>query len=215
MVYKKPNYKLKAKVLSTDLPKKVNKLRKKEYRLHSCYDDSFDQKKQECDDMYCDLVLAYGYDEFKEAIRINNANWQRFKRISHRVTQYLHFPCVFLTLTFKDEVLNGTTEKTRRKYVSTFLRGLSHNYVANIDYGKDDRYTHREHYHALVVGQIRKEDLSYWTTNIGFTYIETIRGRCGSDSIAMYIAKLTNHAIKDSTRRHVYIYSRDTNGIYI
>lgn len=210
-----PNYKLKADVLKTDLPKKVNKLRKKQYEMWKYIDESFDQIRKDIDDEYCSLVLSYGYEEYKEAIRINNANWQRFKRICQRVSLYLHFPCVFLTLTFKDEVLNGTTEKTRRKYVSRFLRELSNHYVANIDYGKDDRYTHREHYHALVLGKIRKKDLSYWSENIGFTHIRTVKRRNSENAVAMYISKLTNHAIKDSTRRHVYIYSRDKEGIFI
>lgn len=215
MIRNKPNYKLKAKVLSTDLPKKVNKLRKKEYRLHSYIDEHFDQIRKECDDTYCDLVLAYGYDEFQEAIRINNANWQRFKRICQRVTQYLHFPCVFLTLTFTNDVLDQTTEQTRRKYVSRMLKSVSNHYVANIDYGKDDRYTHREHYHCLVLGKLRKSDFKWWEEHCGFTHIRTVKRTKSEEAVSMYIAKLTNHAIKDSTRRHVYIYSRDTNGIYI
>lgn len=203
------DYDLKASVLKTDLPQRVCRLMRKYRKIYNNVQVGFDEKLIEADNTYCDLVLTYGLEKYKEAIRINNAWFKRVTRLYNRVSYYLQFPCVFITLTFRDEVLNATNETTRRKYVSRFLKTLTNHFVANIDFGVDDRYTHREHYHALLVGCIKKRDLSWWTYNIGFTYIETVRGTNDFKAISKYISKLTNHAIKQSTRRHVYIYSRD------
>lgn len=197
------NYELKAKVLSTDLPKRLNKLDREHYlgQINGVVrDDALEEK-------YFNLYNEFGGLYVKEAKKINAASYRRVKRLRERIISYLQYPCVFLTLTFKDEVLNDTSEKTRRKYVSRFLRTISNHYLANIDYG--ETITQREHYHALCVGKIRKKDLQDWTNNYGFTYIETVRSRNSSVQLAKYISKLTNHAIKQSTRRHVYIYSRD------
>jgi hypothetical protein len=113
-------------------------------------------------------------------------------------------PCSFLTLTFTDEVLNSTTEETRRRYVARFLKSISENYVGNIDYGsKNDR----EHYHAIVEGQ--DLDLSGWnygftlSLNVGYDNIITDSAR-----LSKYINKLSNHATKRTTKGKKIIYSR-------
>ena len=97
------------------------------------------------------------------------------KRVRRRITELMVFtPCSFLTLTFTDEVLNNTTEETRRRYVARFLKSISENYVGNIDYGSKNE---REHYHAIVEGQ--DLDLTGWTygfylaLNVGYDDIIT------------------------------------------
>ena len=106
---------------------------------------------------------------------------------------------VFLTLTFRDDVFEKTTQVTRRRYVSRFLKNTSCDYVANIDFSPD---IGREHYHAVVINRVNLKGWKY-----GFAYAEKIRCR-NSDvaRVSKYIAKLTAHALKvDATR---LIYSR-------
>lgn len=194
-------YRLKAQVLKTDLCKKIKYTDKAEYIKQ--VDGIIDRQAEE---LYFDLVNSYNKEYIEQAHKLNNASYKRIKRLKERITRFISMgECVFLTLTFKEEVLNDTNEKTRRKYVSRFLRTISRHYVANVDYGKT---TEREHYHAIVVGKIRKEDLSVWDKSYGFTYIETVRCSSSCLPIAKYISKLTNHAIKETTKRHVYIFSR-------
>ena len=120
--------------------------------------------------------------------------------------------CLFLTFTFRDKTLNNTSAYTRRRYVKYFLNALNVPYVANIDFGKKNE---REHYHAVV--QIGRVDYSKWKYGAinGIKIRNDIKydddGVITSESvekIARYVAKLTNHAIKETTRRSVIMYSR-------
>ena len=114
--------------------------------------------------------------------------------------------CSFLTITFNDDVLNSTSEETRRRYVARFLKSISNDYVANIDWGKQNG---REHYHAVVFGT--DFDMSGWD-KYGFSDCRTIGRKddeCTSSKISKYIYKLSNHATKETTRRKKIIYSSE------
>jgi hypothetical protein len=78
-------------------------------------------------------------------------------------------------------------------------------YVANIDYGAKNK---REHYHALI--NCDKIDFSNWR-KYGNINAERVKNKdIESDKIKLskYIAKLSNHAIKETTKRSCLIYSR-------
>ena len=112
---------------------------------------------------------------------------------------------MFLTLTFNDETLRDTTDKERRVLVSRYLKSFGCSYVANVDYGKEN---HREHYHAVI--NTDRIDYSSWH-KYGAIDGEKIRNRnIQSDKtrLAKYICKLSNHAIKETTKRSSLIYSR-------
>ena len=114
--------------------------------------------------------------------------------------------CSFLTLTFTDEVLSNTTEETRRRYVSRFLKSISTDYVANIDWGDE---TQREHYHAVVLGT--DFEMVGWD-KYGFSNCKKVAindDTTNSSRMSKYIYKLSNHATKLSTQRKKIIYSRD------
>lgn len=99
---------------------------------------------------------------------------------------------LFLTLTFRDEVLDRTTPETRRRYVARWLKSVAPVYCANIDYGD---LHEREHYHAIA--QVDWVDLSSW--KYGFSYAEQVK--TSDDDLARlskYVVKLTKHAMKDS-----------------
>lgn len=194
------DYKYKSFVMKTNMHKYVGLLDKQLYLLQN---DGIVPAKDIYSE-YNDLYDEYGAKFIKECHKINNASCKRALRLKDRITSYLgKGQCIFVTLTFTDEVLDQTSVDTRRKYVQRYLKSISDYYVANIDYGVDDRYTHREHYHALVVQDWISDKWDY-----GFTWFEKIHNINEPQTLAKYISKLCNHAIKDSTKRACYIYSR-------
>lgn len=145
----------------------------------------------------------YFSDEWKEAEKINRATYKRVKCLRSRIMSMIVYPSLFLTLTFTDDVLSKTSSKTRRDYVQRFLHDLKCNYVGNVDFGKKNG---REHYHAVV--QVGRIDYSLW--RFGAIKGERVRLDCSSSSerLSKYVAKLTNHAIKETTKRNAILYSR-------
>jgi len=198
------DYKLKADVMRVNLHKDVKKIDYVEHIKNRAYYEDGIVMTNKYDDLYVDLIMQYGIKWIREARKINIASYKRVQRLKDRITSYLNLgQCIFATLTFRDDVLQSTTEKQRRVMVSRFLKGCSDKYVANIDYGNDDRFTHREHYHALVLTDYISDVWDY-----GFTWFERIHRTDSETAVAKYISKLCNHAIKDSTKRACYIYSR-------
>lgn len=199
------DYVKKAKILQTDLPKDINKIDRLKYKhqaLGIIEDVNFDYEYEE---MMLMLEGGFSEDDIKEARKINKASYQRVKRLYQRIEKYLsEGRCIFATLSFTDDVLSSTSKETRRKYVSRFLKSISNLYIANIDFGKT---TGREHYHAvIVIDKIARGSWSY-----GFDKYKKIRcDNLATIKLAKYISKLTNHAIKESTKRNAYIYSRES-----
>lgn len=125
------------------------------------------------------------------------------QRARQKIESIIQFGnALFLTLTFTDDVLFSTTEKTRRTYVSRFLKENCIEYIANIDFGAKNG---REHYHA-VVSVDNKLDYLNWK----FGALNGLKIRKNSKPIAMakYINKLSNHATKSTTKNSKLIYSR-------
>lgn len=198
------DYKLKSDVMKVNLHRDIKKVDYEDFCLRCLKEDYGIIAKNKYEDDYTTLLFKYGSKWIKEARKINYASYKRINRLRDRITTYLSLgQCIFATLTFRDDVLQNTTEKQRRVMVSRYLKGCAQKYVANIDYGNDDRYSHREHYHALVVTDFIDDVWDY-----GFTWFERIHRTNSETSIAKYISKLCNHAIKDSTKRACYIYSR-------
>lgn len=111
---------------------------------------------------------------------------------------------LLLTLTFRDDLLK-LKPLTRRHYLKTWLRTHCKYYVANIDYGGQNG---REHYHAVVYG-IDEVGLKEWSEKYGFIDARRI-GNKDSDkkAVSKYVAKLTNHAIKETTKSSRILYPR-------
>ena len=141
--------------------------------------------------------------DFKECERIYNASCKRTHRLKKRITDMItNNDCIFVTLTFTNQVLSSTNYDTRRKYVARFLKQVANDYIANIDFGKKNG---RVHYHGIVVSNLINPLLwQYGTCNVK-------KCSCSPNDIvrlSKYINKLTNHAIKDTTKRYALIYSR-------
>ena len=145
-------------------------------------------------------------NELKECEKINHAYYERIKRLKNRVASILlNGSCIFLTLTFNDDTLRNTTEKQRRVAVSRYLKQYGCMYVANIDYGSKNK---REHYHALI--NCDKVDFKSWRKygNINAKRVRNKDIESDKTKLSKYIAKLSNHAIKETTKRSCLIYSR-------
>jgi hypothetical protein len=144
--------------------------------------------------------------EYFECLKINHASYERTKRLKERIqSMLLNGECVFLTLTFNDDTFETSTEKERRIFVTRFLKATNCQYVANIDYGKEN---HREHYHAIVnCGCV---EFGGWRKygNINAERIRNKDIKSDKTKLAKYICKLSNHAIKETTKRSSLIYSR-------
>lgn len=158
---------------------------------------------------YCEKILKLNNDSdlwrvWQEAEKINHASYKRNKRLKDRIEQMLlDGNCYFLTLTFSDDTLNRTSDKWRRKSVTYILKEISPEYVANIDYGKKNG---REHYHAVIRCD-SVPDLSAWK-RFGFFNVQRVRSEDDFVKLGKYVGKLTNHAIKNTTRGTRIIYSK-------
>lgn len=210
------DYAFKSKVLKehSDLLVKQKRASLYEYSLQKLYEEGVVlyalRSEKEGFNPYSEL-LAYCVsnglnNELNECIKINRAEYERTKRLKNRVADMLlSGSCVFLTLTFNDNTLSNTSEKQRRVAVSRYLKQYGCKYVANIDYGAKNK---REHYHALI--NCDKIDFENWR-KYGNINAERVRNRdIESDKtrLSKYIAKLSNHAIKETTKRSCLIYSR-------
>lgn len=153
------------------------------------------------DNKWNDYLLENLNDkQFDCALRMIESKRRKAQKVRKKITELvLGGNAVFLTLTFTDEVLQKTSQETRRRYVARFLKEVSGDYVANIDFSPD---INREHYHAVV---IKRVDLKSWS--YGFAYAEKVRCHVSDLArVSKYITKLTAHALKvDATR---LIYSR-------
>lgn len=189
------DYRHKAAVIESGLVKKVKNLRK-----HLFMSSEAAENEYYFNELY-NLALE-NPDDFKEAAKVAAADFQRNTRLKNRIRDFLQIGnCIFLTLTFRDDVLENTSEKTRRLYVTQCLKSCSKYYIANIDYGDN---TQREHYHAIVVSDHVPD--GFWS--YGYYWRLSIIKDSNPLRLAKYISKLTNHAIKETTRRNHIIYSR-------
>lgn len=157
-------------------------------------------------DVFNESVSKGQQKEFNECLKIHNANNKRVKRLKKRIeTMLLNGACVFLTLTFNNETLETTTEKERRTLTTRYLKTFNAQYVANIDYGSKN---HREHYHAII--NCEQVDFKAWRKhgNINAQRVRNKDIKSDNTKLAKYICKLSNHAIKETTKRSTLIYSR-------
>ena len=99
----------------------------------------------------------------------------------------------FCTFTINDEHMK---KDHQRKLKDTYKET---NYIINVDYGTK---TNRKHYHGII--ESKKKPISW---NYGFCDFREIKIE-NINNIAMYINKITNHTLKETTKRERIIYSR-------
>ena len=161
------------------------------------------------DGLFRPLLDEWPIEVLNVALKLNTSRWKRKQRLSDRVEgSILSGEAYFLTLTFSDETMARTTEKTRRAYVSRFLRLYCFNYAANIDYGNDGKKrtytddagleresTAREHYHAVVTLN-SKMDFKKWHRYGCIKAVKVRASEKSNEGLTRYLTKLTNHAFK-------------------
>ena len=218
--YKSSDYKLLGKeekqelkqiIIKNKLHREVGQLSLKNYRLYQkevnglYYPSLINYSYQELENEFTNFVNLYGYTTLKIANNLNRASYQRTARLKERIREAVESGSAwFITITFNPETLSKTNEKTRRVYVSRWLKSLTPFYVANIDYGKEKG---REHYHAVITSDQRPPK----TWSYGFIDILKVKTtENDTKRISKYISKLTNHAIKHTTKSKRIIYSRQT-----
>lgn len=199
------DYSYKAKILKSSLTSSISKISKFTHiNILSDFTGEYSSFSDNTLDYWFDsLAHKYGFCALLEADRINHATFERTRRLKLRVESIISYPSLFLTLTFTNKVLNTTSKQTRRRYVARFLKSITNNYVANIDYGSKKG---REHYHALV--QVERVDHTTWTYGAINFEVVSYESTDSRDKLSKYIAKLTNHAIKKTTNREHLIYPK-------
>lgn len=158
-----------------------------------------------------DFLDCYGETAYRCCKNLEASKRNKTKRAKKKIGKSVKTGrAYFITLTFTDDVLGKTTSKTRRRYVSRFLKENCDRYVANIDFGSQKE---REHYHAIVEPYfwvfgdymngkrqyVDMPDFRKWN-KYGFFSIEAI-GNTDEDltKVAKYTAKLSAHAVKETT----------------
>ena len=204
-----PDYEKKARVISSGLVKQYKQVSRAIYAEQAKYYTGEKIVANMDYDTAVEQRFFYSQfmpDEWQEAKRVADSNYKQSQRLQKRINSMLErsTDCVFLTLTFKPEVLEKTSPDTRRQYVFRWLKSQCKHYVANIDFGGKNG---REHYHAVCDARVNPKTWIY-----GNLDCKPVRYNPESNScvkMAKYVAKLTNHAIKETTKRCALIYSRD------
>lgn len=194
-------------VLSQGLHRKTKQIHKhlcftnNEVRIFTDYGEILDNRKMS---NYQIMSTLKALPTFDCAFRLNDSEYKKAKRVQKKINDLvISKNAIFLTLTFNDKVLSSTSFQTRRKYVARFLKSNCERYVANVDFGSKNG---REHYHAVVDTDI---NLAYWHR---YGAINAERVRNTNDDVkrvSKYVAKLTNHALKNKQEQVRLIYSRN------
>ena len=209
LLSKEQKQELKQIIIKNKLHREVGQLSLKGYRLYQkevnglYYPSLINYSYQELENEMKEFINFYGYSTYKVATNVNHASYKRTARLKERIREAVASGSAwFITITFSPETLAKTNEKTRRVYVSRWLKSLTPFYVANIDYGKNKG---REHYHAVITSDERPPK----TWSYGFIDILKVKTtENDTKRISKYISKLTNHAIKNTTKSKRIIYSR-------
>lgn len=166
-----------------------------------------------------DLYNLYGYNVVNAIQTFIDSGYRRKNRLKERIEMIVYdalargINTYFITMTFNNDCINTLSMETRRKYIQRFLKMTCVHYVANQDFGESNEYTHREHYHACASSYLSIEQLKD-AYKMGFIDIQIVRLSTKNPNgtmqrLAKYIAKLTNHACKESNKRNCFIYDRN------
>ena len=143
-------------------------------------------------------------NDWNIAMKLNHNEYKRVRRLKEKMLDsVLSNKALFLTLTFNSDTIARTTIPTRRRYVARYLKSQSAFYIANIDFGARNG---REHYHAVIVGQ--SIDYKAWHSLGAIKGLKIAPTRNDTTRVSKYVAKLSNHAIKETTKQFRLIYSR-------
>lgn len=169
--------------------------------LYSCINLLHKDCNLYCACMYqFDMYRAMGRAKADKMYKRARSFQARKKRLQNRIDFMLaNGDCIFVTLTIARD---DYTFKYVRDKVTEFLRQFDF-YVANADWGK---LNNRLHYHAVIMTE--HVDHRSWPLGlINFERVYVSEKSC--KKLAKYVAKLTNHAVKESVKGSRCIYSKN------
>lgn len=223
----KIKYDVKASILGeVTLLRYVNAYNRAVFAEHALMVDGeviFCETDKTADELWSFIFQNWSKSQIDNAQRILRAYYKRVSRLRVRIRSILQSSKPhFLTLTFTDKILESTSADSRRQYVRRFLSQISSNFVANIDFGAQNG---REHYHVVIdclppawsYGFYHYEPvICQNTTNyvkkryqsLPQEEIDRLMALENEKRLSKYVAKLTNHAIKQTTKGCRAIYSR-------
>lgn len=154
---------------------------------------------------FVNQVNMFSAEEWRVCKNIYSSRSHQFKRIKTRIKKMLELGnCFFLTFTLNDDHVNDSHSLLERRIKELFRSSGIINFIAHQDYGIDDRFTHRLHYHAICQAN-DISDIKSW--KYGFYCYKPITNRNDS-RLACYLNKLSIHYVKSSNYLRKVIYSR-------
>lgn len=178
----------------------------KDFKSDISYSDAVD---------YIDNMIDEFPDVYTILKNISSADYQRLKRLSlcikkmFRKANKNNLKVRFLTFTISPEALEKYKLSYFRKSVCDYLSKNYEEYIANIDYGKENE---RVHFHALVLEnhKVDKEIFLKFTNKFGYVKNKPVKTDLEDRRrLSKYILKLTNHAVKNTTKQNRVIYCRN------
>ena len=154
-----------------------------------------------------DFAMSYP-NHYAEYSKIIHADFERKRRLRNRIQEMIdkRQDVVFATFTFRPEYLLYACDTWRRDIVMAYVKSITDVYVGNIDFGKINGH---EHYHFVLGNKVDKLLLQEFAYKFGNIDVELVRkSTTDFKKLATYITKLTNHALKVTTKRQALIYSR-------
>lgn len=141
--------------------------------------------------------------------KILKARYNKVNRVKQHFVYLYHnrLNTYFLTFTFDDDTLEKC-DRTKKDLIKHVLNNFDKNslIILNIDFGNQ---TEREHYHCIF-GTDKKDDLSSFLESNYPCFSKTLKIRHDFESLEVlskYINKLSNHAVKRSTRNFRVYYN--------
>lgn len=157
---------------------------------------------------YCNLNHI-NFEENIEFERLLKSRYNKCSRITKRFLYLFHRykHLYFCTFTLNDYYINKS-DRTRKDLIKDSLYFIDDDikYIINVDYGKQ---TERLHYHGIIATNFDLDlNICLQLVYPCFSYSEPIRlDNKSIKKIPKYINKLSNHAIKDSTKNSRVLYN--------
>lgn len=171
------------------------------YRLANIYNSQIKRYyniSNSLDNLFTDILTNYDIS-YRDIINLRISDYKKFKRIKSRIEKMNIDKIYFCTWTISDNYMS----LNHRRILKNLYSG--YNYVINVDFGKS---TNRKHYHGII-----ESDLEPIKWKYGFCKFVKVNPKDAS-SLAKYINKFSNHAIKDSTLSEERIlYSRKKSAL--
>ena len=181
-----------ARIISENLESVVSNLKWNEF-----LDENDERRKYTDQQIKIIKSLFFETEEdYKLAEQLANNKYQRKKRYRKYIKEIIKEKSYFVTFTLDEESIKHNITYLRKRLTEILKKNYKY-YIANIDYGKT---TERLHFHAII----RTEEPHKKIWKYGFSdWLEiTIKN---DDRLAKYINKLTNHALKDETKKRYNI----------